>query len=116
MTYFYFVCTCEAKFFKTYDSAVCPRCGKKLTSNEQINPPWLPVFYVPQEIAEILRVGLSTVYDLLQTGKLVGHRAPSWRVEQKDLEAYLAKTRQEPAAPVSRTTTGPVPRLKHLRL
>ena len=73
-------------------------------------------FFTIAEVCDILRHKESTVYALLASGELVGHRCPGWRVEEKDLLAYLAKTRQEPAAPVSRKTTGPVPRLKHLRL
>ena len=40
MTQFYYVCSCEAKFFKNYDSAICPRCRKELRSSEKLTPPW----------------------------------------------------------------------------
>lgn len=75
-----------------------------------------PVFYTVPEICEILRHEDSTVYALLQSGKLVGHRCPGWRVRHEDLEAYLEKTRREPTAPVSRKTVSSTPRLRHLKL
>lgn len=71
---------------------------------------------LPSEIADTLRCSISTVYALLESGKLVGHRCPGWRVKEEDLHAYLEKTRQEPAAPVTRKTTGPLPRLRHLKI
>lgn len=40
MKQFYFVCSCDAKFFKRYDAAVCPRCGSALHSTERLTPPW----------------------------------------------------------------------------
>lgn len=71
---------------------------------------------LPTEVADTLRCSLSTVYALLESGKIVGHRCPGWRIKESDLEIYIQKTRQEPAEPVSRKPTGPLPRLKHLRL
>lgn len=51
---FYFVCTkCEAKFFKPYDSAVCPRCGNEVHSTEKLNPPWEEQHATAQRRAEI---------------------------------------------------------------
>lgn len=49
----YFVCSCEAKFFKPYQSAICPRCGKQLVSNEQLTPPWEVQHETAQRRAEI---------------------------------------------------------------
>lgn len=39
MKQFHFVCPCQARFFKSYDSAICPRCGKQLRSNEKLPLP-----------------------------------------------------------------------------
>lgn len=53
MTQFYFVCPCEAKFFKNYDSAICPRCGKELRSTEKLIPPREVQHETAQRRAEI---------------------------------------------------------------
>ena len=65
------------------------------------------------EVAEILRCSPSTVYALLESGKLIGHRCPGWRVRPDDLEVYLEQTRREP---VPRKRKAPMPRLKHVQL
>lgn len=63
------------------------------------------------EVAEILRCSVSTVYALLEEGKLVGRRCPGWRVKAEDLEAYVEGTKKEPSAkPEFR------PRQRHTRL
>ena len=68
------------------------------------------------EVAEILRCSESTVYALLESGKLVGHRCPGWRVKPDDLESYIDGTRRQPSAPPVRTGRERLPRLKHLKL
>jgi hypothetical protein len=38
----YFVCEqCNGKFFHAERKCECPRCGRRLTSSERIQPPWL---------------------------------------------------------------------------
>ena len=38
---YYFVCTrCDAKSFAYKNKRECPRCGTRLTSDEQQDPPW----------------------------------------------------------------------------
>ena len=66
------------------------------------------------EVAEILRCSESTVYSLLESGKLVGHRCPGWRVKPADVEAYVEGTRREPERQVRKA--GPRPRLKNFSL
>jgi hypothetical protein len=40
-TLYYFVCTaCEAKWFATQVRTICPRCGRRSLSGEQLTPPW----------------------------------------------------------------------------
>lgn len=65
------------------------------------------------EVAGILRCSESTVYSLLESRKLIGHRCPGWRVKPEDLERYIEGTKQEPEPRVNRT---PAPRLKHLKI
>jgi ribosomal protein S27AE len=37
----YFVCdVCNAKRFVPGKTSVCPRCGDRVTSAEQMDPPW----------------------------------------------------------------------------
>ncbi|HET6878632.1 MAG TPA: hypothetical protein VFI31_00575 [Pirellulales bacterium] len=54
MTQFYFVCpSCDAKFFKSYSSAICVRCGQHLHSTEKLTPPWEARRDTAQRRAEI---------------------------------------------------------------
>ena len=71
---------------------------------------------LPSEIADTLRCSLSTVYALLESGKLVGHRCPGWRVREEDLHAYLERTRQEPQATDRDARRPPRPSLRHIKL
>lgn len=66
------------------------------------------------EVAEALRCSESTVYALLESGKLVGHRCPGWRVKPDDLEAYVEGTRKDGRAPERNRSA--LPRLKHIKL
>lgn len=68
------------------------------------------------EVADILRCSVSTVYALLETGRLVGHRCPGWRVSEEDLHAYLDETRQERAAGRAPNRRPAAPRLKNFSL
>jgi excisionase family DNA binding protein len=67
------------------------------------------------EVADRLRCSVSTVYALLETGRLVGHRCPGWRVRAADLEAYIEGTKKEPQLPPGRNH-GPLPQLRHIKL
>lgn len=78
------------------------------------------MYLTVREVAERLRVNPSTVYQLVERGKLahhrVGARRGAIRVSESDLTAYLeschktAAEQQRGRAPVSRV------KLKHIRL
>lgn len=72
----------------------------------------------PRELAERLKVSLSTVYGLIDAGKIACHRIGcgrgAVRISEEDLAAYLESCRRGPK-------TGPVrklhrPRLNHIKL
>lgn len=74
-------------------------------------------YFTPKEIAATLKVSVSTVYGLVETGKLSTHRIGvgrgAIRVSEEDLIAFLAASRTE-------SRNGPLrrqrPKLKHLRI
>lgn len=44
------------------------------------------------EVAEVLYVGRNTIYELLNSGTLVGFRiGRGWRIPKANLEAYILK-------------------------
>lgn len=50
----------------------------------------LPIMLTPAEVMDILGVGKNTIYRLLNSGELHGVRiGRSWRINAKDLQAYL---------------------------
>ena len=68
------------------------------------------------QVAERLNCSISTVYSLVESGKLGHHRCPGIRVSEGQLTAFLEGTKQE-QGPVSLTrSTGPRPRLKHITI
>ena len=68
------------------------------------------------QVAERLNCSISTVYALVESGKLGHHRCPGIRVSEGQLTAFLEGTKQE-QGPVSLTrSTGPRPRLKHITI
>lgn len=114
-----FVCPQDgAKFFDTEEIAECPRCGEKLTSQEKLVPPWKRLMNV-KAVAERLDCSVSTVYGLIESGKLGHHRCPGVRVSEGQLLAYLDRTRKEAGPERERVPVkarGPRPRLRHVRL
>jgi excisionase family DNA binding protein len=91
----YFVCpACECKFFHKEQAVDCPRCGERLASRERLEPPWRKMLRVG-EVAERLCCSISTVYGLIEIGKLGHHRCPGVRVSEDQLAAYLEETRRE---------------------
>jgi len=72
------------------------------------------------EVAKLLRLGESTVYELIAKGKIgafrIGPANGGIRISQDDLDAYLASSRVE--AEDEGTTPRPVsrPRLKHIKI
>lgn len=70
-----------------------------------------------REVAEILRVSPSLVYQLVEANKLachrIGNRNGAIRISPADLDEYLARCRNEPQ---DKTPKPARPRLKHLKL
>lgn len=48
-------------------------------------------FYLPEEIAQKLRIDRETIYRHLRSGKLKGNKigGASWRISQEDLDKYI---------------------------
>ena len=71
------------------------------------------------EVAERLRIGRTTAYQLVQQGKIAAHRIGAGRgairISEEDLNAYLASCREQ-NQPSSKTPEPPPRRLRHLRL
>ena len=69
------------------------------------------------EVAEILRLGESTVYDLVSKGKIAGFRIGlangGIRIAQEDLDRYLASSRIEQKGETPRKASRP--RLRHIK-
>ena len=52
-----------------------------------------------RQVAERLNCSISTVYSLVESGKLGHHRCPGIRVGEEQLAAFLEGTEQEPVTP-----------------
>jgi excisionase family DNA binding protein len=70
------------------------------------------------EVAAILRVSRTCVYQLIESGKIACHRIGvgrgAIRVAQSDLDEFVVSCRQEPDKGAS-SAPSPAKRLKHLR-
>ena len=82
-----------------------------------LGPPGPPRLMTVSEVAEALRVGRSTVYQMIDKKVLPIHRVGTGRgtirVSAGDLEGYLRGCRSAPEAKKPRRT--PTTKLKHLR-
>lgn len=57
-------------------------------------------FLKPLEVADILGLSRTQIYDLIREQKIASHRfGSSVRLTEADVEAYIASTRQEMKAP-----------------
>lgn len=117
MSYWYFVCgQCEAKWFADLQVCDCPRCGTPGPAGEKLIPPWKEYLTV-EEAAEVMSLGLSTVYAMIDSGKLpchdVGPRGGSKRIKREDLQAYLDSCRR---GEKPREQSPPKTKLKHLKV
>ncbi len=67
------------------------------------------------QVAERLNCSVSTVYSLIESGRLGHHRCPGIRVSDGQLAAYIESTKKGrvPEPPKARATR---PRLKHISL
>jgi excisionase family DNA binding protein len=76
-----------------------------------------PLLLTVREVAEILRVSPSLIYQLVEAKKLACHRIGSpngaIRISAADVDDYLAQCRSERQ---DQTPKPPRPRLKHLKL
>lgn len=114
---FYFVCeNCTCKFFNDVSPCGCPRCGETLVSTERIQPPWKIRMHSVAETAEILRCSESTVYNLIETGKLAHHRCPGIRISQDQIADYLEETKRERREPQPRKSQPHRPRLRNIKV
>ena len=67
---------------------------------KQVGDRPLPAFYIPQEVALMLRVSLRSVYNWMRSGKLPASKVgDSWRVSQRQLDAFLEAGTTAAASP-----------------
>ena len=52
------------------------------------------VLYTPQEVADLLKLRVETVYEYIRTGRLSAARLGNrYRISQTDLDTFLEKAR-----------------------
>jgi excisionase family DNA binding protein len=69
-----------------------------------------------RQVAERLNCSISTVYGLVESGRLGHHRCPGIRVGEEQLAAYLEGTKKEKGPVSVSRSSGPRPRLRHITL
>ena len=69
-----------------------------------------------KQVAERLNCSISTVYSLVESGKLGHHRCPGIRVGEEQLAAFLEETKKEQGPVSLPRSPGPRPRLKHITI
>jgi excisionase family DNA binding protein len=72
--------------------------------------------YKVHQVAERLNCSISTVYQLIESGRLEHHRCPGIRISDEQLHDYLEHTRQRGEAASRQRFAAPRPRLKHITL
>lgn len=69
------------------------------------------------EVAERLNCSVSTVYDLIESGRLEHYRCPGVRVSEEQLACYLEETkRQRSSERVKSSCSHPRIRLRNVKL
>jgi len=70
------------------------------------------------QVAQRLNCSISTVYSLLESGKLGHYRCPGIRVSEEQLTAFLdaARSKNERGPATLPRTARPRPRLKHITI
>ena len=68
------------------------------------------------QVASRLSCSASTVYALVESGRLGHHRCPGVRVSEEQLATYLERTKRERGKPDSVKAQPPRPRLRHITL
>jgi excisionase family DNA binding protein len=78
------------------------------------------MYLTVRETADRLRVSSSSVYLLVESGRLahhrIGARRGAIRISENDLEAYLAQCRNEPTADTPARAPVASPPLKHIKV
>jgi excisionase family DNA binding protein len=69
-----------------------------------------------RQVAERLNCSISTVYNLVETGKLGHHRCPGVRVSEDQLAAFLETAKREGEPAPQPKSAGSRPRLKHITI
>lgn len=69
-----------------------------------------------RQVAERLNCSISTVYSLVETGKLGHHRCPGIRVSEEQLATFLERTKREQDMVLQSRPSNPRPHLKHITL
>ena len=69
-----------------------------------------------QEVAQRLNCSISTVYSLIESGRLPHHRCPGVRISEEQINAYLKASERGPSTKRTPVCTGVRPRLKHIKL
>ena len=69
-----------------------------------------------QQVAQRLNCSVSTVYSLIESGRLPHHRCPGVRVSEEQINTYLNETKREQLEPSSPQPKLPRLQLKHIRM
>jgi excisionase family DNA binding protein len=69
-----------------------------------------------RQIAERLNCSISTVYLLIESGRLTHYRCPGIRVSEEQLAEYLDSTKRGPRHESDAKPTGPRLQLKHITI
>lgn len=72
--------------------------------------------YKVAEVAQQLNCSPSTVYALLESGRLGYFRCPGIRISEEQLSAYLQRAAQRARPTKLKVETRTRPRLRHIRL
>ena len=74
----------------------------------------------PRQLAERLNVSVSTIYCLVETGRIACHRIGvgrgAVRVSEEQLAEYLEETKRERREPTVRCPVPRLPPLRHVKL
>ncbi len=78
------------------------------------------MYLTVSDVAQRLKIGVSTVYVLINSGQLphhrIGARRGAIRISEDDLAAYLANCHADSRDAAPPVTTTPMRKLKHLKL
>ena len=68
------------------------------------------------QVAQRLNCSISTVYGLLDSGKLGHYRCPGVRISEEQIAAFLEGTKKEQGLVSLPRPSSPRPRLKHITI